>query len=229
MASEGADFLQRTISTAIENAYNSLPGIFALVILIAAGYIVGYILKRIVMRMLANVRVDEWLEEQNLAQVITGHTLTKLIGNILQWSVVLLFMAQGAELMRYEILRNALHSLVYFIYVILAAVTISITGLVIGRYVRNIVETSVEKIGHFIGVGLELFIIYIAIVMALELIPGINTTILKYAFVIGFGSIALAFALAIGISFGLAFKDEAQQMIKEINPIRKKRKKKSKR
>ncbi|MEM4663299.1 MAG: hypothetical protein QXM75_04735, partial [Candidatus Diapherotrites archaeon] len=169
----------------------------------------------------------EWLEEQGLKQVISGQTIIKLLGLIIHWFVLLLFLAQGAELMRYELLRNTLHSVIYFICLLLIALIILLSGVIVGRYIRNIIENNLEGIGTLMGLIAEAFIIFVAIIMALEIIPGINTTILHYAFVIAFGSTSIAIALALGISFGLALKDEASTIIRDLIGKNKKSRKKS--
>lgn len=229
LAVEKADLLQDTVTKLFDELYRALPGLLGFIILALIGYIVGLILKKLFLRTTANMRIEEWLEEQNLLQIVTAKTLTSILGNILHWSIILLFMAQGAELMRYDILRSTLHWIIYVILLMLLAIVILLSGLVIGRYIRNTIENSVEKIGKILGLVAEAFVVFISVIMAVEIMPGVNTTVLHYAFVIVFGSIAIAIAIAVGIGFGLALKDEAKEIITELKkPTEKKRKKAAK-
>ncbi|MCX8189971.1 MAG: hypothetical protein N3F05_01950 [Candidatus Diapherotrites archaeon] len=229
IATGSADFFRDTVTKIFDEIYRALPGLLGFIILSFVGYIIGLILKKLLLRATAHMRIEEWLEEQSLLQVVTAKTLTSILGNILHWSIILLFMAQGAELMRYEVLRNALHWIIYFILLVLLAIVILLSGLVIGRYIKNTIENSVEKIGKIIGLIAEAFVVFISAIMALEVIPGVNTAVLHYAFIIVFGSIAIAIAIAIGIGFGLALKDEAKEIIEELKkPNNIKRKKSAK-
>jgi hypothetical protein len=224
VAGETAGFVQRALTSLADQVYNILPTVLGLFILLVAGYIVGFIIKRIVLRLLASMRIDEWLEEQNLSDAIAGRTVSNIIAGIFQWSIILLFLAQGAALMQYEVLKSTLQGLVYFVYLFILAILIGLAGLIIARYVRNILEVSMTRFRKIIGIAAELLILYMAVVMALKVIPTIDTTILEYAFIIGFGSIAFAGALAIGLGFGLAFKDEAKAMLKEWETPKKRKK-----
>ncbi len=215
VAGETAGFVQRALASLADQVYEMLPNVLGIFVLLVVGYIVGFIIKRIVLRLLAGMRIADWLEEQNLSDVIAGHTVTNIIASVIQWSIILLFLAQGAALMQYEVLKSTLQGLVYFVYLFILAILIGLAGLIIARYVRNILEVSMTRFRKIIGIAAELLILYMALVMALKVIPTIDTTILEYAFVIGFGSVAFAAALAVGIAFGLALKDEAKGMLKE--------------
>ncbi|RLG69512.1 MAG: hypothetical protein DRO07_02180 [Candidatus Iainarchaeum archaeon] len=222
---ETVSIVQSAFGKLAEAFAEVLPSVLGLVILLLVGYVVGVIIKRIVMGLLANMRVDEWLEEQNLADVVAGHTITNIIGTILEWSIILLFLAQGAEVMQYEVFKSALQGLVFFVFQVIGAVLIGLAGLIIARYVRNALEVSATRFRKIIALAAEVLIIYMALVMALKVVPGIDTTILEYAFIIGFGSVAFAGALALGLAFGLAFKDEAKNMLKEWEKPKKRKKK----
>lgn len=221
VAGETVGFVEGALLKLGEEVYAVMPMILGLFILLVAGYLVGFVVKRIVLKLLSNIRVDEWLEEQNLSDVIAGHTVSSLIATIFQWSIILLFLAQGAELMAYDVLKEALQNMVYFVYLFIIAIIIGLGGLIVARYVRNIIETSMTRFRKIVGLGAEVLILYMAVVMALKVIPTIDTTILEQAFIIGFGSIAFACALAIGISFGLAFREEAKEMVKGIEKPKK--------
>lgn len=212
---ETVSIVQSALGRVVEAFADVFPSVLGLIILLLFGYIIGVIVKRIVISLLANMRLEEWLEEQNLSDIVAGTTLSKIIGTIFQWCIILLFLAQGSEVMQYRVFQQALQGLVYFVFQVIGAILIALAGLIVARYVRNALEVSATRFRKILALAVEVLIIYMAVVMALKVVPGIDTTILEYAFVIGFGSVAFAVALAVGIAFGLALKDEAKGMLKE--------------
>lgn len=212
---ETVSIVQSALGKIAEAFADVFPSVLGLIILLLFGYIIGVIVKRIVISLLANMRLEEWLEEQNLSDIVAGTTLSKIIGTIFQWCIILLFLAQGSEVMQYRVFQQALQGLVYFVFQVIGAILIALAGLIVARYVRNALEVSATRFRKILALAVEVLIIYMAVVMALKVVPGIDTTILEYAFVIGFGSVAFAVALAVGIAFGLALKDEAKGMLKE--------------
>ncbi|MEM0360811.1 MAG: hypothetical protein QXK06_05765 [Candidatus Diapherotrites archaeon] len=187
-----------------------------ILILLAIGYVIGVILKKIVVRVVESFRFDEWLEEQNLSSAIGGKTIASVIGSIVKWSIIALFLAQGVELFKLTVFQSTLERLVLvFIPSLIVAFVIAIAGLIIGRYARNIVEASLTRFKKIVGFAVELMIIYMAAVIALQQL-GLQTQILLDAFRIGFGGFMLTIAIAVGVSFGLAGVEDAKKLIKEI-------------
>ncbi|MCX6801817.1 MAG: hypothetical protein NT067_01755 [Candidatus Diapherotrites archaeon] len=187
-----------------------------ILILLAIGYFIGFILKKIVIKIVESLRFDEWLEEQNLSSAIGSKTVASVAGSIVKWSVIALFLAQGVELFKLTVFQATLEKIVLvFIPNLILAFIICIAGLIIGRYARNLIEASLTKFRKMVGFGVELMVIYMAAVIALQQI-GMPTQILIDAFRIGFGGFMLMIAVAVGIAFGLAGVDDAKKMIKEI-------------
>lgn len=204
--------LQEMFGSLIEN-FLALLGIL---IFLIAGYIVGWIFKKIVIKLVESIRLDDWLEEQNLASAIGGTTISALIGSLVKWAVVALFLTQAVNTFQLTTFQVALETLVLVLLpnVIVAAV-IGILGLIIGRYVRNMIEVSMTRFRKIIGFGAELLVIYMAVVIALEQIK-IPTEILIKAFEIGFGGFVLSIVVAVGLAFGLASIDDAKKVLKDL-------------
>jgi len=70
------------IQSAVEKlVWDSIPVILSLIgaaIVILIGWIIGKIVKQIVIKVLQSTRVDQWIDEQNLAAAIGGDILLKL-------------------------------------------------------------------------------------------------------------------------------------------------------
>lgn len=199
-----------------ESFAQNFVNLIGILVLLVLGYIVGMIFKKIVVKLVESLRLDEWLEEQNLSEAIGGKAISSVIGSLVKWSIIALFLAQGVELFKLTAFQKTLETLVLvFVPNLLLAVVISIVGLIIGRYVRNLIEVSMTRFRKIIGFGIELLIIYMAGVIALQQL-GIPTQILIEAFRIGFGGFVLVIVIAVGLAFGFASVDDAKKILKEL-------------
>jgi len=200
----------------IEETIKTLWNLVGLLAWFAAGYIVGWVVKKIIVKLVESLRLDEWLEEQNLASAIGGNTIASLIGSLIKWSIIALFLARGLHDFQFTAFQATLETLVLvFVPKLILAVIIGIVGLIVGRYVRNLIEVSMTRFRKLIGFGVEFMIIYMSIVIALQHV-GIPTEILIEAFRIGFGGFVLAIVIAVGMAFGLASVDDARKVLKDL-------------
>lgn len=207
-----------TIASALRKLGSSfvevIPALVAAIIIIVIGYVIGKIAKHIIVKLIQTTRLDEWIEEQNLTAAIGGKNLSVLIGTFIKWGIVAIFLAEAVKSMQLTVLQGFLTAIANYIPQILLALIIVVVGLLIGRYIRNAIEATTYNYRKTIGLALELMIVYIAIVMALDTIEGISVTILIDAFRIAFAAFAFAIAIVVGIAFGLAFKKDAKKIVK---------------
>jgi len=212
--------LQETITGSIDifvqDVYSILYNLAGFVILLIIGYAFGWVAKKIIVKVVESLRLDEWLEEQNLSSAIGGTTIAQIIGSLAKWSIVALFLARAVQLFEFTAFQSTLEFFVLiFVPNLILAIAIGVIGLIFGRYVRNLVEVSMTRYRKLVGFGVELLIIYMALVIALEKI-GIPTEIMLDAFRIGFGGFVLAIVIAVGFSFGLASVDDAKKIMKDL-------------
>ena len=204
------------INVFIEDTVFILYNLAGFILLLAIGYVIGWLVKKLIVKLVESMRMDEWLEEQNLSSAIGGKTIASIIGSIVKWSIVALFLARAVKIFEFTAFQAKLEELVLEIVpAIIIAVVIGLIGLIIGRYVRNLIEVSMTKFRKVLGFSVEILIIYMAIVIALKL-AGIPVDILIEAFRIGFGGIVLALVIAVGMSFGLASVEDARKILKDI-------------
>ena len=217
-------------SVFVKMVNESIIPVLLVFLLVLIGYLIGSIFKIIVVRFVDSTRVNDWLEEQNIKTTIGGHTIAVILGSIVQWSVIALFLSQAALSLNLQVISGTLFYIATtFIWGILLAFVIFTIGLLAGRYVRNMIEVSDSRFKHFFAVALEAIIVYMSIIMAIGVIRGadqkpiIPVDILHQTFLIAFGGIVLAAALAIGLSFGFALKDDAKDIIRQFRDNKEKK------
>lgn len=203
--------------------YSSLVPVAFAASLVILGYLLGSIVKIIIVKFLERPRINDWLEEQNISTSVGGHTIATILGNIVQWSIVALFLSEVTSFFKLRVISGLLSYIsTTLIWGILLAVVIFVAGLIIGRYVRNLIEATNNRFKRLFSIGIEAVIVYMSLIMALSVIKGANqkpiipVDILHQTFLIAFTGLVLTISLALGISFGFAMKEEAKTFLKEL-------------
>lgn len=218
-----SDFATQTLEMLGANFIAVLPQLIKAIILILLAWIIGWILKKIIVKAIDSTNLDRWLEEQNLATTISGHGIGVVLGTIMQWVIIALALAQSAELFEFRLIKDVLAGIAEFIMYALAAGVIMIAGLLIARYLRNALEATTYRYRKLMGVGVEVIVIYVTIIMALETLRFVPVDVLKQILAAGLqvmvygAAIAVAMlAFTISIAFGLALEEDAERFIKNI-------------
>jgi len=193
---------------------NSLPSLFVAILFIVIGYGIGILAKAIVVKGLQQTKIDQWMEEQNLVGAIGNKEVSGIAGSIVKWYLFFIFLKQAVEIVQLATLNDFLGFWINYMLLILGAIVLVLAGLIIGRYVRNAIESTSHSMKRITGLVLELVIVYVAVVMAIRTI-GLPTNVLEIAFLIGVAGFVGSLGIAIGIAFGLALKEEARTIIKE--------------
>jgi hypothetical protein len=208
--------------SALSNAFAAaLPSMLTAILFIVAGYIVGVVGKVIISKLINKMGLDEWFEEQNLLAAIGNRNISEIAGLVAKWYIFFIFLKQAVELVNLITLNDVLGFWIQYVLLAIVAVSVIIGGMIIGRFARNAIEATKHSLSRIFGLGLELVVVYIAVVMAIDILM-LPTTLLEFAFLIGLAGIVLAVSLMVGIGFGLALKEEAKSIIKELKKPTKK-------
>lgn len=207
------------VSEVFTNTYtafvNSIPMLTFVFVLIIVGYLFGLLVKFLAISLLKYVGLDDWFENQNLLAALGNKDLSEIIGSILKWYVFFIFLKQAVELINLFTIKEMLGFWISFILTLIAAFVVLVLGMIVGRYVRNAVEATKVAMKKMLGLVLELMIVYVAFVMGIKMI-GLPTQLLEYTFLIAVFGAVFAVSLMLGIGFGLALKDEAKTIVKEV-------------
>ncbi|HNV01141.1 MAG TPA: hypothetical protein PKK60_01795 [archaeon] len=211
--------MMEIVSEVFTNTYtafvNSIPMLTFVFVLIIVGYLFGLLVKFLAISLLKYVGLDDWFENQNLLAALGNKDLSEIIGSILKWYVFFIFLKQAVELINLFTIKEMLGFWISFILTLIAAFVVLVLGMIVGRYVRNAVEATKVAMKKMLGLVLELMIVYVAFVMGIKMI-GLPTQLLEYTFLIAVFGAVFAVSLMLGIGFGLALKDEAKTIVKEV-------------
>src|SRR3979490_1047256 len=197
----------------------SLPhvtgGLDAVMILVI-GWIIAAFLGRLVTMILSRVGFDRAAARTGVADFMVRAGwreggASRLIGELVKWSVRLLFLEAAAEAGHLPAVTAVLNQIVLFIPNLIVALVVIMIGALIARFVADVVRGSAAGMGfsspNLLASIARVAIIAFAVIIAINQI-GIAATLVNTLFM----GLVFALALAVGLAFGLGGRDTAAQM-----------------
>ena len=195
-----------------------LPNFFYALFILIAGWILCNIAKRIVIRLLRIFRFD-WLVER--AGIARGLELggikqngSEILGLLVFWFLFLIVIVATLEILGLTGATETLNAIFLYIPKVVAAVVVLILGLYFANFLQTVTRTSFVNAGLKQAESMALIAYYAAVVFiiaAVLQILDIAAEIVMWAFVLIFGSICLALAIALG----LGGKDVAARLLEK--------------
>lgn len=205
--------------TFLEKVAEFLPNIFAGIVIIVAGFLIAWLLKIVITRTSQLLKLDAFSERLGMIQVLQKggikEPFSKLIGRLIYWIVVMIFIIVGLNAFQMPAVENILSSFLLYLPNVVVAGIILILGYLLGNFLgRAALIASVNaglSISGLIGRFVKFTVFVMAATMVLELL-GIGKETVLIAFAIVFGGVVLALAIA----FGLGGRDAAKEYIDRI-------------
>lgn len=181
-----------------------LPHLGAALLLILVGWLVATLVRATTVRLAGGLdtvlaRVSRWSVTSRRLALTPG--ARKLIGNIVFWVIILLFVAMAARVARLELFTIWLDRIVAYLPTLIAGGLILLAGYFVSSLVRDLVVAALDSAGstqsEFLGRMAQATIFVAAMVIGLDQI-GINITFLTILFSIVIGGLLLSLALAFG-------------------------------
>jgi len=216
MAIESILRILERVSTNFWDSFAAIiPGLIAAIIVIFIGWLLGSIGSGIVSKVISRAKVDRWLEKNNLSQALYGRKLSSVLGTLLKWYIIVIFLGEAANLVQLASLSAIISSIVLFLPALIGAGLVVIGGLLVSEYLKKTALATKFAYRELVGDAIKFLVIYFALVTGLQT-AGFEVSILLDAFRIGFAAVVITAAIVIGISFGLALKDDAKKILRSI-------------
>jgi hypothetical protein len=195
-----------------------LPNFFSSLIILILGFILGWIIRSIILRVLDVFNTDRFCNKVGLTHALEKggikETPTKLIGQTFYLLIVFTFIAIALYTLKIPAVENLMEK--FFLYlpdVFIAAILITIGYVLSSFLARATLIAAVNagiKFSGLLSKGVKFSIMVLTLTMALEQL-GIGRETVIMAFSIIFGGVIFAMALA----FGLAGKDLARDYLEK--------------
>ena len=182
-----------------------IPALLGAIIVVVLGFLVARLLDTLLSKLLAKIGLDRLIQgtglNKMLARVGIKAPVSKVIGKIVYWFILLVFMVSALESLGLERVSATLDILALYVPKVFAAAIVLLAGILLAQLLNNVVSGAAE------GVGLEYagalgrisqgLVIIITISVAISQLD-IKTELLNYVIAIVLFSIGLAVAIAVG-------------------------------
>ncbi len=189
-----------------------LPNLFFAIAFILLGWVLCNVIKRMVVRILKVCHFDILADRTGIKQALERggikQTASDIVGLLVFWFLFLIAIVTTLEMLNLSGATDTLHTIYLYIPKILAALVILILGLCFANFLETITRTSCANAGlqQPTAIGRAAYIgTVIFVVAGIFEILDIASEIVIWAFILVFGAVCLALALA----FGLGGRDVA--------------------
>jgi hypothetical protein len=207
-----------TLRQFYEGAMRFLPNLLAALVIMAAGWIVAWILKGITRRALVMAGFDRFCADTGATQVLTRADIracpSALAGRFVFWLGFVVFLMSGVSALGLEVINRLISEFFLYLPRTFAALLILLVGFVIGNFLSRAALLAAVNANvpspRLTSSVVRFLIMILAFAMALEQLQ-IARSIVTAAFAIAFGAVMLGLAIA----FGLGGRDVARRVLEQ--------------
>lgn len=197
-----------------------MPRLLAVLAILFFGWVLAKLLRAGMLRLLRIVQFQRLAEKSGLEAFLeqgnVNMTLSRLVSDIIYWLVLLIVIVSVSRYLGLEVVARLFTRVINYVPNILAAILVLVFGALIARFINRLLFAYLNRlkvenaltISTIAEYAVQVFVIFVA----LEQLQ-IGTALLISAFQIGFGAVALAFAIA----FGLGGKERANEIIARMS------------
>lgn len=183
-----------------------LPNLFFAVAIILLGWVICNVIKRVVVRLLKICQFDTLADRAGICTILEKggirQSASEIVGLLVFWFLFLIAIVTTLETLNLSGATDTLHTIYLYIPKIVAALVTLILGLYFANFLETVTRTSCANagleqagsIGRAAYIGTAIFV-----VAGIFEILDIASEIVIWAFILVFGAVCLALALAFGL------------------------------
>jgi len=193
-----------------------LPDLFAAIIILFLGWIGCNIARKVAVRLLKVCQFDVLADRSGLNQALARggvkQTPTEILGLLIFWFLFLVVIVATLDALGLPGVTETLNAIFLYIPKVVAAMVMLILGLYLANFIETVTRTSCANAGlqQADSIGQVAYYATVVFIIAgiLEILE-IATEIVVWAFILIFGSVCLALAIA----FGLGGREVAARLL----------------
>jgi hypothetical protein len=213
------EFFDRNVVGPFLDALKAVAGFLPVLLVAAAVFAVGvgvaYLLSRLARRVFLALPIEKGAARLGFGALAKGdikHSAAEVVGRIIWWVVVIVFLDFCAEILGFTLLTRVFDFLILYLPRIVLAAAILFIAHIAGSFLGGLARVWASKVegvnAAIAGKAVRYGILFVGAVMALEKLY-LTTTFLVAVFIIVFAAVMLAAAIA----FGTAFADPAKDLV----------------
>lgn len=195
------DSITAPLSSMLTMILESIPAIFAAVLVLAISYMVGRVVAGLVSNLLAGVGFNAVLVRLGIGKESAeteGKTPSSIVGSLVMIAIMLFAATEAAGLLGFAALSGIVTEFVTFGGHIVVGLVILGLGLFLANLVASAVQASGSSQAGFLATTARIAILLLTGAMALRQM-GLANEIISLAFGLTLGAVAVAAAIAFGI------------------------------
>lgn len=184
-----------------------IPNLFGALILVIVGFVVAKLLDTLLSKLLAKIGLDRLMSGTGLTKLLSRigvkAQVSTLIGKIVYWFVLLIFLISAAESLGLERVSATLDVLALYVPKMFAAALVLLAGILLAQLLNSMVRGAAEGVRLEYAAGLGRIVQGMVIIISVSVAIGqleIKAELLNYVVAIVLLSIGLACALALGLA-----------------------------
>ncbi|WP_122678435.1 mechanosensitive ion channel family protein [Pseudomonas viridiflava] len=185
---------------------NFIPNLFGALVVVALGFAVAKLLDALLSKLLAKLGLDRLVGGTGLTKIMgragVKVPISTLIGRIVYWFVLLIFLVSAAESLGLQRVSATLDMLALYLPKVFGAALVLLVGVLLAQLVNGLVRGAAEGVGIDYSAGLgriaQGLVIIISISVAISQLE-VKTDLLNHVIVIALLTVGLAVALALGL------------------------------
>lgn len=210
------------IGNSLSRLGNYLPQFFGGLVLLLIGLIVAIIVKEIVIRFLAFLKVEDLFEHMTALinrlrseKAAAEKLWPKLVGELVRWTVVILFLVPAVEIWGLPKASDLLNQFLVYVPNVFVAILIAFVGIIVANLVSEIVRNASRSLGssssHLLGTTAKYALFFFTGLVVLNQL-GVASDLIRILFT---GIVAMV-AIAGGLAFGFGGRNAAGKFIDEL-------------
>ena len=201
-----------------------IPNLFVALVLVLLGFVVAKLLDTLLSKLLGKVGLDRLMHGTGLTKILARAGIhapvSALIGKIVYWFVLLIFLVSAAESLGLQRVSATLDVLALYVPKVFGAALVLLAGVLLAQLVSSIVRGAAEGVGLDYATGLGRVAQGLVIIISISVAIGqleVKTDLLNNVIAIVLISVGLAVALAMGLgSRGIASQILAGIYVREL-------------
>jgi len=183
-----------------------IPHLFGALVVVLLGFVVAKLLDTLLSKLLAKIGLDRLMGGTGLTKLL-GRVgiqvpVSTLIGKIVYWFVLLVFLVTAADSMGLERVSATLDVFALYLPKVFGAALIMLAGVLLAQLANSLVRGAAEGVGLDYANGLGRIAQWLVIIISISVAIGqleVKTDLLNNVIAIVLISVGLAVALALGL------------------------------
>jgi|GEM_PF-11711 len=183
-----------------------IPRLFGALVVVLLGFVVAKLLDTLLSKVLGKIGLDRLMAGTGLTKLLGRAGIrvpvSTLVGKIVYWFVLLIFLVSAAESLGLERVSATLDVLALYVPKVLGAALILLVGMLLAQLVSGLVRGAAEGVGLDYAHGLARIAQGLVIIIGISVAIGqleVKTELLNYVIAIVLITVGLAVALALGL------------------------------